>query len=84
MRQSFRALLFHLTNQVECLSPTDHSIGDQPLIESGQLAFVGASKREQVTVSDLGGVQKTRWVHMLSVEQRQIVGPEGVTGQFPE
>ena len=69
---------------MKCLSPIDHSIGDQPLIESGQLAFMGASKREQVTVSDLGGVQKACWVYMLSVEQRQIVGPEGVTGQLPE
>lgn len=69
---------------MKCLSPIDHSIGDQPLIESGQSAFMGARKREQVTVSGLGGVQKTCWVNMLSVEQRQIVGPEGVTGQLPE
>ena len=69
---------------MKCLSPVDHSIGDQTLIESGQLAFMGASKREQVTVSDLGRVQKPCWVYVLSVEQRQIVGPEGVTGQFPE
>ena len=75
---------FQLSNQMKCLSPVDHGIGEQPLIESGQLAFMGASKREQVAVSDLGGVQKTCWVYMLSVEQRQIVGPERVTGQLPE
>ncbi len=69
---------------MKCLSSIDHSIGDQPLIKGGQLAFMGASKREQIAVSDLGGVQKTGWIYVLSVEQRQIVGPEGVTGQFPE
>ena len=69
---------------MKSLSPIDHSVGDQPLIESGQLAFMHASKRQQVTVSDSGGVQKTCLVYMLPVEQRQIVGPEGVTGQLPE
>ena len=62
----------------------DHGVCNQPLIECCQLAFVGASQREQVSVSDLGGVQKACWVYMLSVEQRQIVGPEGVTGQLPK
>src|SRR5215469_7732455 len=73
-----------LTNQVKRLTSIDHSVGNQPLIESGQLAFMGASQGEQVTVRDLGGVQKTCRVYMLPVEQRQVVRPEGVTGQLPE
>src|SRR5215469_10141095 len=81
-RGSFLAWCLHLTNQMKCLRPIDHSVGNQPLIESGQLALMGASKREQISVSDLGGIQETCWVYMLAVEQGQIVGPESVTGQL--
>ena len=69
---------------MKCLRTIDHSVGNQPLIESGQLALMGASKREQISVSDLGGIQKACWVYMLAIEQRQIVGPEDVTGQLPK
>lgn len=70
------------TNQMECPSSVNHSIGNHALIKTGQLAIVCASKREEITIRDVSGIQKTRCVHMLSLEQRYVIWPKCVAWQL--
>jgi len=41
-------------------------------------------ERQQITIGNVSGIQETRYVHMFTIQQRYVVGPEGVSGQSPE
>ena len=43
-RLVFPGSALDLTTRMKCLSAIDDSVGNQPLIESGQLVFMGASR----------------------------------------
>jgi len=41
---------------VKCFISVDHGIGNESLVESGQLAIMDASKRQEVAISDVSRV----------------------------
>ncbi len=73
-----------LSDDTEGLRAINHRLGGDTLIERGQLAPMRMSERQQITIGNVGGVQDSRCAHMFTVEQRYVVGPEGVSGQLSE
>lgn len=45
-----------LPNQMECLCPADYGVGDQTLVETGQLAIVRTRKGQKVSVRDVSRI----------------------------
>lgn len=66
------------------LRSLDYSIANQTLVKRGQPAVVHASKRQEIAVADVSGVQKAPWIYVFAFEQRHIVGPKRMAGQLPE
>lgn len=66
-------------NQMECPSPVNHSISNQPLIKTGQYATVRAGERQKITVCDVSGIKQTCCFDMFSIQQRYIIRPEGIS-----
>lgn len=58
-----------------------NSVGNQAEIECGELAAMSLSKRQQIGVRYLSGVQQSLAVDSLVIEESYIVGPELMTAQ---
>src|SRR5277367_3441212 len=69
---------------MEQMTPINHRIRDQTLIKGGQLTSMRASKREEIAVCDLSGLQEAGRVQVPLIKQGNIVWPKCMTWQLPQ
>jgi hypothetical protein len=69
---------------MKSLASIDHGVCNQALIETRQLTVVCASERQEITIRDAGGIQKSRRIHILLIKQRYLIGPKCMARQFSQ